>query len=322
MLRNLHGAFWASWEVPGLGRLPLNVLALSGLGILGFGNSGFWFMGAGLEVFYLYMMAMNPRFQAVIDSEAYRQINQEANNERAKLLSSLDNTSRARLETLEERCRKVLDLLSENPYQEITLEVNRGALQKLFLIYMKLLVAQRHLLQTPGYAAVGKDLEKQIASLRRELENVSLSPTLRESKTATMRITEQRLHNLHTRDQRLSELQSDMERIEAQVELAMENARLRNQGEVVPGNITLASQLLDESLYGDDLGTVAAFERSMDTSGASPFGLGQGGSAGQSASGAASTSSGARYSDRDQPPPPTMPTPPPVQPAPPPGQSA
>ena len=63
MFRYLKAAFWAAPQFAGLGRLPLNVLALSGFGILGFGHAGFWLLGLALEGTYLYALVSSARFR-------------------------------------------------------------------------------------------------------------------------------------------------------------------------------------------------------------------------------------------------------------------
>jgi len=88
-----------------------------------------------------------------------------------------------------------------------------------------------------------------------------ISRSLRESKEATLRILEQRLANLERREQTLAEIDSDLTRIEAQVDLALENAGMRGKSEAISANIDLVSQLLDDSIYGDAGESVAALDR-------------------------------------------------------------
>ena len=56
-------AFNARPPIPGLGGVPLNWMALAGFGTLGLLNPGFWLIGAGLEVGFLFLLAQNPRFR-------------------------------------------------------------------------------------------------------------------------------------------------------------------------------------------------------------------------------------------------------------------
>lgn len=64
----VKAAFWASPDLPSLGRFPINAAVLVGLVILGFGQAGFWLLAVGLEAAYLVMMATNPRFQRLVEA--------------------------------------------------------------------------------------------------------------------------------------------------------------------------------------------------------------------------------------------------------------
>ncbi|HSI86476.1 MAG: hypothetical protein ACAI35_23660 [Candidatus Methylacidiphilales bacterium] len=269
MWRYVNEAFWLRYDIPGLGQIPLNCVALAGAGVLGFGNAGFWFLGAALEATYLLALATNPRFQAVINARDIQLQNVDVAGEKGKLLAVLIPPAQQRLQALEQKCAKAIDIIKGDPSKEFLVESNRDALNNLAWIYLKLLVAQHHLMQTPGVEGSG-ELQKQIAKVKRELESVSLSPSLRDSKSATLRISEQRLANMHQRDQTLSEVESDLTRIEAQVDLAVENARLRDQGVLVSGNIDLASRLLDDSFFGESREAIAALDRTYTSSTTSP----------------------------------------------------
>lgn len=70
MFRYLSAAFFVRPHIPGLGRMPVNVLAVASLGILGFGNPGFWLLGLGLEAAFLTALATHPRFQRLVRAES------------------------------------------------------------------------------------------------------------------------------------------------------------------------------------------------------------------------------------------------------------
>jgi hypothetical protein len=91
--------------------------------------------------------------------------------------------------------------------------------------------------------------------VRRELGYEKITPTLRTSKQATLNILEKRLANLERRGQSLAEIEGDLERIEAQVELARENAAMGSQPETVSANIQLASRMLDETTWSSPTAT-------------------------------------------------------------------
>lgn len=258
MFRYLKAAFWAAPEIAGLGRLPVNVLGLIGFAILGIGHPGFWLLGLALEASYLYALTTSTRFRRVIDAEDRQLTETSASQERETLVAKLAPDARGRLEKLAAQCARVLQLEKEAQTDESTLENNREALQKLEWLYLKVLVAQGNL-RTLGTGETA--LRKQVEGLRKEVAAEGLSKSLRESKQATLRILEQRLANLERREQSLAEIESDLTRIEAQVDLALDNAGMRGKSETISANIDLVSQLLDSSIYGDSSDSIAALDR-------------------------------------------------------------
>ncbi len=94
-------------------------------------------------------------------------------------------------------------------------------------------------------------LTRQIQALESEMASSELSDSARESKKATLDILLKRLENFRQRTRMLKEIQSDLTRIEAQVDLALETATLRGTPQVIPENIELMSSLLQDGYYGD-----------------------------------------------------------------------
>lgn len=264
MFRYLKAAFWAAPEISGLGRLPVNVLVLAGFAILGLGHPGFWLLGLALEGTYLYALTTNARFRKVIDAGERQLSDDAAQNERQALIEKLIPPARARLAKLSAQCVKVLELERETQTEDSIFESNTEALRKLEWLYLKILVAQQNL------RALGRgegDLKRQIDTLQVEVKADRLSRSLRESKAATLQILEKRLANLERREQSLAEFESDLTRIEAQVDLARDNAGMRGKSEAISTNIDLVSQLLDDSIYGDSIGSIAALDRTFGREG-------------------------------------------------------
>ncbi len=276
MLDYLKAAFWIAVPIPGLGRLPVNVLLVAGCAILGFANPGFWLLGAGAEAALLAVLATNPRFQRAVDARRLSAVAGEAELHRQDLVRRLDPAARKRLAAVDDKCARVLQVQQEAQTPEIGLESSRDALSRLSWIYLKLLIARHHLVEAlqgqagdnqgvprlgTGGAAAGGDLERQLADLDRSLAAPGVTAALRDSQQATRKILEQRLQNLDRCQQSLKEVDADLGRIEAQVDLALENANLRGGGAVVSANLELASQILDDGLsFGDSERDVAALD--------------------------------------------------------------
>lgn len=269
MFRYLKAAFWASPVIAGLGRIPVNVLGLAGLGILGLGHVGFWFVGAAAEAAYLFALSTNKRFQHLVDAQSLHLEEDAAERQRQQLIISLTDGRRARLAALEAECEKIVGLYRDQQTEEVILETNREALKRLTWLYLKLLVAQQNLDSLQG-ATVESELKRQIEEIRDDLRYDKISPSLKESKGATLAILEQRLTNLGRRGQSLEEIESDLTRIEAQVELALENVGMRGKPETISSHVDLVSQLLDDSVFGDSGASIAAVDRSFAVSSEPP----------------------------------------------------
>jgi len=261
----LKAAFWARPEIPGFGRLPLNVLFSSGIVLLGFGHPGFWFAGAALETAYLYALTTNPRFQNLVDAETTSIEVESAETQREVLIQTLTPPRRQKLEELRSKCRRVLQMQQDVGTDDLLRDGNREALQRLKWLYLKLLVAEQNISSLDAISTQDS-LQTQIDRLVEELSARKSSASLRDSKEATLRILRQRLTNLDRRGQNLEEIASDLTRIEAQVDLALENAGMRGETTTISTNIDLVSQLLDDSsIYGDSGASIAAIEQSYGT---------------------------------------------------------
>lgn len=259
MLEYLKRAFWAGPTLPGLGRLPLNALAALGFGILGLGHPAFWLLGAGLETAYLALLASNPRFQRLIDAQNRSQDASRTEEGREKLIQRLDPGARKRLILLEEKSKRILHLAGEAGASAFDLESQRDALDRILWTYLKLL-AGRQLLEASRNQATEGDLKSKIADLEQGLAAAGETSSLRESRAATLKILQQRLSNLGRFEQTLKQADSDLARIEAQVDLALENAGLRGSGAAVMANLELASRILDDEMaFGDPDAVTLAF---------------------------------------------------------------
>jgi hypothetical protein len=266
MIEYLKRAFWAGPSLPGLGRLPVNALAFLGFGILGFGHPGFWLLGAGLEAAYLATLVTHPRFQRRVDAEIRSQGSLDAEQGRRELVASLDLPFRQRLIALEGKRGRILDLARESRMGDFEIESARDALSRLLWIYLKLLVA-RHQLATTQSQVSKPELQRKAEDLERSLAAGSSSAALRDSQTATLKILRQRLENLEHCEESLKQVDSDLARVEAQVDLAVESAALRGGGAAVTANLELASQALGEGL---DFGESEAAVLALDQAYASP----------------------------------------------------
>jgi hypothetical protein len=248
MFRYLKEAFWARPVLWGVGPIPWNILALGGATALGFTQHAIWIAAAGAETLYLYAVSTHPRFRDWVDNRDLLIARGEDESTRLQLMQSLQASAKRRVQDLEKKIATVSKLYRQSETEDFLFDSNLDALRKLASLYLRLLVAQRTITKTTADATV-PDLQRQVAAIEQDLAKPDLSSTLRESKQATLQLLEQRLRNLQQRDDALAEIDSDLARIEAQVDLAVEDAMLRGRPSAISSNIDLVSHLLEESIH-------------------------------------------------------------------------
>jgi hypothetical protein len=87
------------------------------------------------------------------------------------------------------------------------------------------------------------------------------------SQEATLAILRKRAENLQSRDRLLAENESDLERIEAQVDLMRENAALQGKPTAVDMEIDLASDLASPEIFGPQTGLIRSLDGRRGVSG-------------------------------------------------------
>lgn len=267
-MRYLSEAFLAKMVVPYLGAIPFNLVGLAAFGLLGFGEPAFWPLGAGLEAAYLLVLSTNPRFRNVIDARGKVAVEQGAEAQRAALLSRLNPAQNRRLEALEAKCQHILQIYQDQQVNEFTVSSNTDALKRLQWIFLKLLVAQ-HYLNDRSTETSPQEIEAKIHQLESDLKLAGITRTLRDSKEGTLRILQQRLNNVNRRAESNAEIESDLSRVEAQVDLALESATMQGQAEVISANVELTSHLFDSTSFGDLSATVDAMDQTFGAGSAS-----------------------------------------------------
>jgi hypothetical protein len=263
--RYLKAAFLVGVEVPALGRVPLNALGATGFLILGFGHPGFWFLGLAAEAAIVPALAFNKRFQNAVDAQDKQLSSGDSQSKRTSLVKTLPPDYQSRLAALERRCNKVLEVYGNAQAEEFLIDTNRDALENLKWVYLKLLIARYHLL-TAGTDDTPESLEKKIKSIAGELQNGGESSALRQSKAATLDILNRRLANIQRREQSLEEVESDLTRVESQVDLILDNAAMQGKPQTIATDIELASDLVSGGIFGDAESVVADLDRNYSTS--------------------------------------------------------
>lgn len=240
-MRYLWHAFFARPDIPLL-RLPWNALGVVAAAVAGFWDPAIWGVATAGEMIYLLTLASNAGFQQTIDVRRIEEQRGDTDEARNALRKSIGGAARRRYEKLEEKRVRLEQLSGKEQSDDLLYESNRDALRKLTWLFLNLLVAQRNLIVAPQ--SDERDLQKQIASLEREIATAPPSESLRGSKEATLRLLRERLDNVQHRQTYLAEIDADLARIETQFDVALEEASLRGRPAAISANVELTSHLL------------------------------------------------------------------------------
>lgn len=264
MWRYLKSAFLVSVDVPSLGRIPVNALGAAAFGILGFAQPAFWLLGIALEAAIVPALAFSPRFQKIVEARSLEQTHRTSDQKRQALIKLLESSAQQRLWAMGKKCNQVLDVYRSQGAEDYIIDTNEQALRNLEWVYLKLLVAQHHLMNPSSETE--QSLEKKIQELDADLRDGEETESLRQSKTATLNILKKRLTTMRKKQETLEEIESDLTRIDNQVDLILENATVQGKPQTISTDIELASDLLGGSVFGDDETAVNELDQSYGRS--------------------------------------------------------
>jgi len=257
MFRYLSAAFTARPRVPGLGQVPFNLLALAGFAIVGFANPGFWFLGLGAEVAYLFGLASNARFRAVVDARtAPVPIPREQSAGWEQLVGELSGPERSRLMALKAKLQRVTALYDRFHADDITSGQNRESLLSLLGHYARLLQARENL-SLQWTDSDDRELRDQAGALEAQLKQDGLTEELRNSRMRTLEIVQARIENQKRRAQMAEEIASELDRIEAQFDLALENAAMSSTPQAISSDLAIDLERFDAALSAPPAGREA-----------------------------------------------------------------
>ncbi len=243
-----------------------NWIGLAGIGLLGLVNPGFWLIGAGVELTYLFGLATNQRFQRVVSARQDSGSELEWKQRQDALISRLSDTDQARYVAFAARCRTILDLFQQHDPTGASVETQGENLGRLTWVYLRLLLARRAMSRVLKEPTLGEtqELESRLAHLRSQLGDQALTDELRRSLSSQAEILEQRVTQRREGREKLDFLEAEIMRIQEQVELLREQAALSTDADglsarldEITGTLGGASQWItdQQKLYGslDDL---------------------------------------------------------------------
>lgn len=257
MWKYIRRAFTATIPFPVLGKLPLNLVFVALVISLGAVREWrpVWLFGAWLELAYLWILATNERFRKAVDAEELAAEAADPQLQRQRLTEELSPAARTQMSQLDARIRSTLDAAARAGQEPYLMQSQRDGLDRLSWLYLKLLLA-RQMLDTEDAGATGSQLRRQIDQLTADLAEQG-PESVKSSKRETLRIAQRRLELYQRRAQAMEEVKADMARIEAQVELAFENA-LTGTSAATSESLNLTTVMLESDLFGSS-------QRDVDT---------------------------------------------------------
>jgi len=214
--------------------VPPNWIGLGIFAILGVINPGFWVLGAGLELGYLYVLVHNPRFQRYVDGTQALAQQSDWKARQQSLVSRLSREEQMRYGGMERLCRSILE-------QQRTAESNAGlktesdGLARMLWVFLRLLLTRQAIIKVLNETSGGTDdtLEQRVMELTATSKKPDLNEDLRKSITGQLEIVQQRLAKRKEARDKIAFLDSELSRIEEQAELIREQTVLTTDPEVV-----------------------------------------------------------------------------------------
>jgi hypothetical protein len=205
-----------------------NWIAVAATALLGFVEPGFWAIGAGLELGYLLLLANNERFQRTVTAETTTVSPAEDWTARTgRALLQLGDVERRRYQAVAERCRSIIDLqVKDSAAAAVAMEAQHEGLSRLAWMYLRLLLGRNSIQRVQDESTATGELGRSLAALEARLKGESLDEELRHSLDGQAEILRQRIAHRVEASRQLAFIDSELVRIEQQIELIREQAAL------------------------------------------------------------------------------------------------
>lgn len=210
--------------------VPPNWAGLGVFGLLGMLNPGFWIIGVGLELGYLYALSTNRRFRNLVNGEYFSNQRKEYQLRLVEQIRDLPNEDRQRYDALAQRGQAILSQQRTFVNDPSNLMAQAQGLARLQTIYLRLMQTRQSIYKVLRVSQSEdrdrRNFDERIKSLQERLTDESLNSELRKSLSGQLDILQQRqLKQVEARD-KLAYVEAELTRIYEQVELLREQAGL------------------------------------------------------------------------------------------------
>jgi hypothetical protein len=217
--------------------VPPNWIGLGVVGLLSLASPGFFVLGAGLELGYLYLLSTNPRFQRLVDGQRLLRAQRQWQKQLDSAVGRLFPGDRQRFSALQNRCHSILQQQAGGP--GAALKTIGEGLGRMMWIYVTLLITRQSISRLIDNTTDGgqSTLEARIAKLQERLKADKLTEELQRSLTSQVDILQQRQQKQHEAIDKVAFLDAELARIQEQVELIREQAVLTTDPDTVSQRI-------------------------------------------------------------------------------------
>lgn len=235
---------WAAFTARPFGMpVPPNLFGLAAFGLLGaFLTPGFWLVGAGVEVAYLYLLSTSERFRKTVDAAAHRE--DPADQRYRTMLDQLAEGQRGRQRQIEARAREILATLGNSPL----MNTHRESLEQLVWLHLRLLAARQAIANVVATAQQeSASLDRQEAQIVARLEKPDVDPELRRSLEQQKAVIDQRQEAHANAARRYEHVEAELQRIDQQIALIREQALLATNEDQVGASLDALAASFNEA---------------------------------------------------------------------------
>ena len=227
-----------------------NWVGVGGFLLLGLVHPGFWLMGAGLELGYVYSMVASARFRRFVNAQEALKGQSQWRRRLQEIIARLSPSDQDQYRTLEGRCGVILHQ-QETEGLAAGVAAQSEGLSRLLWIFLRLLMTRdsiRRVLAESGRGDRDKrTVEERLGDLKHKLENEKIGDELRKSLTSQVEILQQRMESQDQARQKLVFVEAELTRIREQVELIREQAALATDPAAVSQRIDAVASTLGDT---------------------------------------------------------------------------
>jgi hypothetical protein len=217
----LKEAFHLKVRMPLLGHMPLNKMLLAVFAVGGLAHPAVWFLGLAFEAAYLTFLPGSARFQKVVDGRKLMEEQARTVRKQVEIYGELDRAAQERYQRLQTICADILKAVEHLPGRLPGEELRAGGMAPLLQIFLRLLHS-RLKIEDILTRTDEREIRRNIADLEEKLKGAAEGSPMQRSLRGSLEIQNRRLENLVRAGENLKVSESELDRIENQMNLVRE----------------------------------------------------------------------------------------------------